>query len=221
MGVHEGAIARRLQLSQKLPSDARVRQQRSAQFLGQRRDSGHHCLESIRVKSVRLEEVKPRGHVPRVFVPIMGVVHSQRLLKILASTKKMERVCFEDTFEVLAVDSERFDRVSRIKAQAQTFLAEIEVDINSEIYPVAAKETLSIALAIASEDGGRSGAQSLIDMYEYVMFGKVFKKVNAAANKVQVYASFGGLLMCLEGERSDMDVFALDDRVYLLVKKVH
>jgi DNA-directed RNA polymerase I, II, and III subunit RPABC3 len=137
----------------------------------------------------------------------------------------MDRVSFEDTFEVLAVDSERFDRVSRIKAQAQTFLAEIEVDINTEIYPIAQKETLSIALAVATEDGGfeggRSGSQGLIDMFEYVMFGKVFKKTNTAANKVQVYASFGGLLMCLEGERSDMDVFSLDDRLYLLVKKVH
>ena len=138
----------------------------------------------------------------------------------------MARVTFEDTFEILSIDSERFEKVSRIKAQAQTFLADIEIDMNTEIFPVSSKDTVSIALATAAESsawdssGARSG-MGLIDSYEYALFGKIFKKVANAGDRVSVYASFGGLLMCLEGDRNDLEDLHLDDRLYFLLKKVY
>ena len=137
----------------------------------------------------------------------------------------MERVVFDDTFVVTAIDSEKFDKVSRIKAQAQTFLADIELDVNTEIYPVRTKETFSIALAVTGEEAawdstGKAGG-ALIDAYEYVMFGKIYKKVAGSGSRVSVYASFGGLLMCLEGDRGDLDGLHLDERLYLLMKKVY
>jgi DNA-directed RNA polymerases I, II, and III subunit RPABC3 len=136
-----------------------------------------------------------------------------------------QRVCFDDTFKVLTIDSERFDKVSRIKAQAQTFLADIEVDINTDIYPIKVGDTVSIAVATTGEEAAWDSAASrlgggLLDAYDYVMFGKVYKKVDGSASKVSVYASFGGLLMCLQGDRSDLDGLHLDDRVYFLLKTV-
>ena len=136
-----------------------------------------------------------------------------------------QRVCFDDTFRVLSIDSERFDKVSRVKAQAQTFLADIEVDINTDIYPIKVGETVSIAVATTGEEAAWDSAASrlgggLLDSYDYAMFGKVYKVVDAKGGKVSVYASFGGLLMCLQGDRNDLDGLHLDDRVYFLMKTV-
>lgn len=144
----------------------------------------------------------------------------------------MTTIIFDDTFEVLGVDNEKFDNVSRIKAKAQTFLADIEVDINTDIYPIQIKDTLRIAIAstgstqMDSWDGTGSSAGNLADEYEYVMYGKVYKKApskknSGSGNDVVLYASFGGLLMSLDAEKADLEGAHVDDRVYLLVKRVY
>ena len=79
--------------------------------------------------------------------------------------------------------------VSRVSATSQTFKLQIELDINTEIYPV--EEGAFYKLVIASSvnadgsdtfdmiryenEGSKSGLGTLIDQYEYVMHGKVFK----------------------------------------------
>jgi DNA-directed RNA polymerase I, II, and III subunit RPABC3 len=144
----------------------------------------------------------------------------------------MASIIFDDTFEVSAVDNEKFDNVGRVKAKAQTFLADIEVDINTDIYPVEIKDTFRIALASTGSsqmdtwDGKSSSVGSLADEYEYVMYGKVYKKAPRKATSdsgadMTLYASFGGLLMKLEAEKADLEGAHLDDRVYLLVKRVY
>jgi len=75
-----------------------------------------------------------------------------------------------------------------------------------------------------SWDGSGSAIGSLADEYEYVMYGKVYKKGPSkknSGNDVVLYASFGGLLMSLEAEKADLEGAHLDDRVYLLVKRVY
>jgi DNA-directed RNA polymerase I, II, and III subunit RPABC3 len=143
----------------------------------------------------------------------------------------MATIVFDDTFEVSAVDNEKFDNVGRVKAKAQTFLADIEVDINTDIYPITPKDTLRIAIATSGSsqmehwDGSTSAIGSLADEYEYVMYGKVYKKAASkkadSGSDVVLYASFGGLLMSLEAEKADLEAAHLDDRVYLLVKRVY
>lgn len=50
------------------------------------------------------------------------------------------------------------------------------------------------------------------------MYGKVFKQ---QTNKLmEIYASFGGLLMCLKGDPADLDKLTVDKRIYLLIKKI-
>ena len=144
----------------------------------------------------------------------------------------MASIIFDDTFEVSGVDNEKFDNVSRIQAKAQTFLADIEVDINTDIYPIQVKDTLRIAIASTGSsqmdgwDGSVPSVGNLADEYEYVMYGKVYKKAPSKKNSgngsdVVLYASFGGLLMSLEAEKADLEGAHLDERVYLLVKRVY
>ncbi|EER06899.1 RNA polymerase subunit, putative [Perkinsus marinus ATCC 50983] len=139
---------------------------------------------------------------------------------------------FEDMFDVKNIDDEKFDRVSRIKAQSHTYNAEIEVDINTEIYPIGSSDTLRIAIASAADANegyqGEAAQPGIIDDYEYAMYGKVYKKMNktvgteTVASRTIIYVSFGGLLMKLEAQRSDVDeAIRLDDRLYLLMRKVY
>jgi DNA-directed RNA polymerases I, II, and III subunit RPABC3 len=69
----------------------------------------------------------------------------------------------------------------------------------------------------------QSGKPSLMDKYEYVMYGKIFKykdKQQGGQQKVEVTISFGGLLMQLSGEAKKLEELDLDSNVYLLMRKV-
>ncbi|KAF5841945.1 RNA polymerase subunit [Dunaliella salina] len=70
---------------------------------------------------------------------------------------------------------------------------------------------------------GITGKPSLMDRYEYVMYGKVYKYKDAFSGgqvKVEVYISFGGLLMLLVGDPKKLQDLEVDSSVYLLVRKV-
>jgi DNA-directed RNA polymerase I, II, and III subunit RPABC3 len=70
-----------------------------------------------------------------------------------------------------------------------------------------------------------SRKESLLDAYEYVMYGLVYKYQAEAGNKeagvkVSVFVSFGGLLMKLTGDPAKLNVLEVDSKVYLLMRKV-
>jgi len=70
-----------------------------------------------------------------------------------------------------------------------------------------------------------SRKESLLDAFEYVMYGLVYKYAVEAATqqesaKVSVFVSFGGLLMKLKGDPAKLSVMEVDSRVYLLMRKV-
>lgn len=63
--------------------------------------------------------------------------------------------------------------------------------------------------------------KSLMDAFDYVMYGKVFKWKDTKAGgqtKLEVYVSFGGLLMQLVGDPQKLEVLELDSHVYLLMR---
>jgi hypothetical protein len=69
-----------------------------------------------------------------------------------------------------------------------------------------------------------SRKESLLDAYEYVMYGLVYKYQAEAASKdggvkVSVFVSFGGLLMKLSGDPAKLNVLEVDSKVYLLMRK--
>ena len=79
--------------------------------------------------------------------------------------------------------------MSRISAKAGVSQLKIELDINSDIYPMEKDAYYKMVLANSvnadgsdtfdiiryENEGSSSGLGALIDQYEYVMHGKVFK----------------------------------------------
>jgi DNA-directed RNA polymerase I, II, and III subunit RPABC3 len=66
-------------------------------------------------------------------------------------------------------------------------------------------------------------ANDLMASYDYVMSGKVFKYADnssAGSVRVEVYVSFGGLLMKLVGDPSKLEVLTIDSRIFLLMRKL-
>ncbi|KND02558.1 DNA-directed RNA polymerase core subunit RPB8 [Spizellomyces punctatus DAOM BR117] len=146
----------------------------------------------------------------------------------------MKNQLFQSTFEVKDMDpfGKKFDRVSRIRAEGQTLDVEVLLDVNTEIYPLEVGDKFAFLLATTlSLDGlagdaqnkeawrDRSGERTLADDYDYVMYGKVYKFDDSGSGKVSVYASFGGLLLCITGDQRQMQDFDVGMNLYLLMKK--
>ena len=69
----------------------------------------------------------------------------------------------------------------------------------------------------------QSGKESLADSYEYVMYGKVFKTHDETAGgsrRSAVTVSFGGLLMQLKADPKNLQDVDIDNRLYVLIRKI-
>ena len=139
---------------------------------------------------------------------------------------------FEDIFEVIDrdPDGKKFDRVSRYMCRSE-FDAELTIDVNVDAYPLSVGQRFSLALASTlSLDGSpeddsfdQSGKPSLADGYEYVMYGKCYKKVEENAGgltRASAFISFGGLLANLKADPKNLQEIEIDDRIYLLMRAV-
>lgn len=51
---------------------------------------------------------------------------------------------------------------------------------------------------------------SLMDSYDYVMHGRVFGIKHIENQRIEIQASFGGLLMKIKGQQSLVDAFSMD-----------
>lgn len=60
---------------------------------------------------------------------------------------------------------------------------------------------------------------SLIDNYDYVMHGRVFGVKYIENQRIEVQASFGGLLMRIRGEQADLEELTMDMKFFLLMRK--
>ncbi|RKP09916.1 RNA polymerase [Thamnocephalis sphaerospora] len=151
-----------------------------------------------------------------------------------------ENVLFSDVFDVKDVDRDgkKFDRVSRINARSENYDMEMTLDVNSELYPMEIGDKFAFALASSLSlekqaatgddaekteeswrDLSRRNEPTLADSYEYVMHGRVFKYDEGNGTRVAVYVSFGGLLLCLEGDYRHLQKVMIGETVYLLMRK--
>jgi DNA-directed RNA polymerases I, II, and III subunit RPABC3 len=136
---------------------------------------------------------------------------------------------FEDIFEISKVNPEgkKFDRVNRIVAKGETYETDLVLDVASEIYPLKAGDKFTLTLASTlrldgkpEEEGfNQDGKPSLLDQYEYGMCGRTFKHDHIKDNIVSILASFGGLLMQLQGEQRHLMRVKVDQRVYALLRR--
>ncbi|KAH7668912.1 RNA polymerase Rpb8 protein [Dioscorea alata] len=146
----------------------------------------------------------------------------------------MVELLFEDIFTLTRIDPDgkKFDKVSRIEAHSEQFDMLMQLDVNTEVYPMSVGDKFTMVLApTLSLDGTPDsgfyvpgGRKSLADKFEYVMHGKLYKISEESSSgpdvKVEIYASFGGLLMMLKGDPSNAANFELDQRLFLLMRKV-
>ncbi|KAL0486238.1 RNA polymerase subunit RPABC3 [Acrasis kona] len=143
-------------------------------------------------------------------------------------------VIFEDIFEVKNVDPDgrKFDKVSRMICDSEGYEMELVLDFNNDVLNVEISDKLTIALATTLDKGGMlmegyydpflgtDDKPSLLDDYDYVMHGRVYKFKPQKNDKRAVYVSFGGLLMRLIGDPRNMQHIDPDTNLYLLISKV-
>jgi DNA-directed RNA polymerase I, II, and III subunit RPABC3 len=139
---------------------------------------------------------------------------------------------FEDTLIIKSLDKngKLFDRITRIEGIASETQCNIILDVNSEIYKVSKDKLYSILLTKSLFPDGSTPTQfnyemylkknSLLDSYEYVMNGKVFKLTEENEGKISVHISFGGLILGITGDPKHVSSLNLDERLYLLMKKI-
>mmetsp|Transcript_8004 Transcript_8004/g.13769 ORF Transcript_8004/g.13769 Transcript_8004/m.13769 type:complete len:153 (-) Transcript_8004:122-580(-) len=145
---------------------------------------------------------------------------------------------FEDIFRVTTKDPDgkKFDHVSRYVCRSDVYECDLTLDVNTDVYPLEVGGKYNVLLASTlSLDGASgpakydaafptiSGKPSLMDKYDYVMHGKVYKYRDTHVGgqvRVEVYVSFGGLLLLLVGDPKKMERLEVDSSLYLLMKRV-
>merc|ERR1712224_46839 len=150
---------------------------------------------------------------------------------------KSKQKIVEDTLQVKGINNDKkvFDKVSRISGETLLSHFKIELDVNTDIYPMKIDQHYSLCIANSlTADGnddfdlfrqsrvsGGEDSNNLIDHFHYVMNGKIFEdQISDDGNKLTVFMSFGGLLMSISGKTKDLKDLELDSRVYLLLKQV-
>ena len=142
---------------------------------------------------------------------------------------------FEDIFDVKDIDPQgkKFDRVSRLMCESESFKMDLILDVNTQIYPVNMGEKFRLVLASTlkedgtPDDGEYNPAEtgpSRADQFEYVMYGKVYRVENEGtdqnSSRLSAYVSYGGLLMRLQGDENNLQELQVDSHVFLLIKKL-
>ncbi|KAL3832982.1 hypothetical protein ACJIZ3_007718 [Penstemon smallii] len=143
----------------------------------------------------------------------------------------MDEFHFDEIVKVFDIDQEVvYDKVSRIKAKSEDLVFELELDVNSELYPMLTGEkyrmlisnTLNMDASAVTEYFPEGKQKSLADKFEYVMHGLLYKMAEdkGTSGKVVVYISFGGLQLMLKGDPLKMYKFKVDQKLFLLVRKI-
>ncbi|KAJ8409463.1 hypothetical protein AAFF_G00228640 [Aldrovandia affinis] len=150
--------------------------------------------------------------------------------KGISSESEIRERCFSD----IDPDGKKFDRVSRLHCESESFKMDLILDVNNQIYPVDLGDKFRLVIASTlyedgTPDDGEYNPQddrpSRADQFDYVMYGKVYKiegdeTSTEAATRLSAYVSYGGLLMRLQGDANNLHGFEVDSRVYLLMKKL-
>jgi DNA-directed RNA polymerase I, II, and III subunit RPABC3 len=145
----------------------------------------------------------------------------------------MKNNLFEDHLKISEIDKEgkAFEKVSRVEGITEYSLCKVQLDINTDIYPMDKDAYYSLMITKSLYADGSPSPNSfnyemytkkntLLEKFDYVTFGKIFKFSEDTTGKVTVYASFGGLLFGISGEPSHLSNLSMDERVYLLLKKL-
>jgi DNA-directed RNA polymerases I, II, and III subunit RPABC3 len=116
---------------------------------------------------------------------------------------------FEETFSITNVNNEKYDRVSRLSGTSSDNQVTMTLDINHELFPVQAGESLNMVLATTLSLDGTSKEQNetqwrsigrtstLADMYEYVCYGKNYRMEDGEGDQMSVCAPMAAYRDCM------------------------
>lgn len=144
-----------------------------------------------------------------------------------------KNIIFEDTILLNEIDKDGrfFEKVSRVDATSEVYDCKISFDVNVDIYPVSKGSYYSFVLAKSLNTDGMASPNTfsydlytkkntLLDKYDYVMYGKIFKFNEENDGRVSLFVSFGGLLLSITGNQNHLQDLKIDERIYLLLKKI-
>lgn len=143
-----------------------------------------------------------------------------------------KNIYFEDILVINQLDKNGkvFDKITRVEGTTSETNCSIVLDVNTDIYKISREKTYSILLTKSLYPDGTTTntfnyemylkKNSLLEDYEYVMNGKVFKLTEELHSKVTVHISFGGLILGITGDPMYLTSLNLDERVYFLMKKL-
>lgn len=97
-----------------------------------------------------------------------------------------ESLLFENTFVIDNINSQKYDRVSRLSAYSEDRGTFLMLDVNTELFPLNETDRVKIALALTLNlDGSKDdtkgwrevgmGEQTLANDYDYVCHGKIYR----------------------------------------------
>jgi len=147
---------------------------------------------------------------------------------------KVEReILFEDTLTVNSIEYTKFERTPRLFAKGEFTDGLVDFDVNVEAYPIDIQDRLNVAIYNNVSPSGsvlsdfydhdpRILGTSIMDEYEYVCHGKVYKRVGPKDGKegqITIWISFGGLLMKIRCSNSHVKGLDCDNYCYLLIRK--
>ena len=123
----------------------------------------------------------------------------------------MSQILFDDIFDVRALNEngKKFDRVNRLHCKGTTYDVDVVLDVNCELFDISAGDRTNIVLANTlsldgtPDDGSYNpdSGPSLADNFDYVMHGRVFTIKHVEGQRIEIHASFGGLLLRIIGEQ--------------------
>ncbi len=97
-----------------------------------------------------------------------------------------EALLFENTFVIETINSQKYDRVSRISSYSEDRATFLMLDVNTELFPLSETDRVKVALALTLNlDGSKDdtkgwrevgmGEQTLANEYDYVCHGKIYR----------------------------------------------
>uniref|UniRef100_A0A915KCT3 Uncharacterized protein n=1 Tax=Romanomermis culicivorax TaxID=13658 RepID=A0A915KCT3_ROMCU len=97
----------------------------------------------------------------------------------------MAGILFDDLFHVKDIDPDgkKFDRVSRLFCESESFKMDLILDINTQLYPIKLGDKFRLLLATTLREDGYPDEGEFdpnanyprADAFEYVMYGKIYR----------------------------------------------
>eukprot|EP01033_Poteriospumella_lacustris_P005525 gene5524-3939_t len=141
----------------------------------------------------------------------------------------MSQILFEDHIGVSSLNDagKKFERVNRLHGRSRNYDLDFVLDVNCELFECNPDDSLHVLLA-SSLSGSiddnvfnpNDAAAPLADNFDYIMHGRVFSIKHLESQRIELQASFGGLLFRLRGEQGLLDKFVVDNTFFILLKNV-